>query len=70
MNLRGLKLSDLVTRLRSMLFDPLQPIPSLEKHEEYLGDTAQKIMSYQGEGNVLLSAGQVEMGDGHYTENS
>ena len=69
MNLRGLKLSDLVTHLRSVLFGPLHPIPSREKHEEYLCGTAQKIMAYQGEGNVLLSAGQVNMGDGHLTEN-
>lgn len=68
MNILGLNLSNLATRLKSVLFDPLLPVPSREKHEEYLGTTARNIMQYQGEGNVLLAAGQVSMGESKLDE--
>ena len=69
MNMRGSNLSDLLARFKRVLFGPLHPVPSQEKHEEFLGGTARRIMAHQGEGNVLLSAGQVEMGDGDFTSN-
>ncbi len=49
--------------LRRLLPGPQLPVPSREKHEEYLRGTAQRIMAHHGEGNVLLSAGQVHMDD-------
>ena len=49
--------------LRRLLPGPQLPVPSREEHEEYLRGTAQRIMAHHGEGNVLLSGGQVHLGD-------
>ena len=69
MSIRGSNLSDLLARFKRVLFGPLHPVPSREKHEEFLGSTARRIMAHQGACNVLLSAGQVEMSDGDFTSN-
>ena len=70
MNLHGSRTSGLVLFLRRLLPGPLHPVPSQEEHEEYLRGTAQKIMAHHGEGNVLLSAGQVNMDDVDFSENN
>ena len=70
MNALGANMSRLGQFLRRLLPGPQLPVPSREEHEEYLRGAAQRIMAHHGEGNVLLSAGQVHLGDDvDYSEN-
>ncbi len=69
MNQHGSATSGLVLFFRRLVTYSPNPVSSREEHEEYLRGSARKIMKYHGEGNVLLAAGKVNMGDIDFSEN-